>query len=197
MHIMDKNQHDKNTKTLLSVFGVVFLMIALSFASVPLYNLFCKVTGFAGTTQLSQSLPDTILDRTMTVQFTTDVNKNLPWTFKADQANVTLKIGQDALINFVAKNKSNKAVAGTAVYNVTPPKAGKYFHKTQCFCFDHQILQPHQSMNMPVVFYIDPSIAGDPNMEDVKVITLSYSFFKSDSSELDEAVDIFYNSDTK
>ena len=194
---MDKNQHDKNTKTLLSVFGVVFLMIALSFASVPLYNLFCKVTGFAGTTQLSQSLPDTILDRTMTVQFTTDVNKNLPWTFKADQANVTLKIGQDALINFVAKNKSNKAVAGTAVYNVTPPKAGKYFHKTQCFCFDHQILQPHQSMNMPVVFYIDPSIAGDPNMEDVKVITLSYSFFKSDSSELDEAVDIFYNSDTK
>ena len=193
----DKKQiHDKNTKTLLTVFGMVFLMIGLAFASVPLYNLFCRVTGFGGTTQLSTVLPDHILDREMTVRFTTAVNSKLPWTFKSEQPEVTLKIGQDALINFVAHNDGSEPVAGTAVYNVTPLKAGKYFHKTQCFCFDYQILKPNEKMNMPVVFYIDPAIADDPSLEDVKVITLSYSFFKTDTSELDEAMDVFYNTNT-
>ena len=190
-----KTTHDKNTKTLLSIFGAVFFMVALSFASVPLYNLFCRVTGFGGTTQLSTSLPDTILDRQVTVQFTTAVNNKLPWSFKPDQNEVTLNIGQDALVSFTAQNNGPTPVAGTAIYNITPAKVGQYFHKTQCFCFDNQILTPHETMNMPVVFYIDPSIADDPNLDDVKRITLSYSFFKSDSSDLDQAMETLYNSD--
>ena len=189
----DKQKFDKNTKTLLIVFGVVFGMVALSFASVPLYNLFCRVTGFGGTTGVSDSLPDQILDREITVQFTTNVNRKLPWTFTADQSDVKVKIGQDALVSFTAKNTGNEPVAGTAIYNVTPLKVGKYFNKTQCFCFDYQVLQPGQEMNMPVVFYIDPSIVDEPNLDEVKRITLSYSFFKSDSSELDQATETFYN----
>lgn len=192
-HPYDKETHDKNTKTLLIVFAAVFFMIGMAFASVPLYNLFCRVTGFGGTTQLSTSLPDRILDRKMTVQFNTDVNAKLPWDFKSETSSITLNIGQDALINFVAQNKSNQSVAGTAIYNVTPLKVGKYFHKTQCFCFDYQILKPNEKMNMPVVFYIDPAIHEDPDMEDVTTITLSYSFFKSNSVELDTAMDNLVN----
>ena len=191
----NKDIHDKNTKTLSIVFGVVFGMVALSFASVPLYNLFCKVTGFGGTTGVSDKSADRILDREMTVQFTTDVNRKLPWSFESDTDSITLNVGQDALINFVAQNYSNDPFAGTAIYNVTPVKAGKYFIKTQCFCFDYQMLKPNQKMNMPVVFYIDPAIEDDPSMEDVSTITLSYSFFKANSSELDEAQESFYNSD--
>jgi cytochrome c oxidase assembly protein subunit 11 len=193
MNNKKQTQHDKNTKTLLTVFGAVFFMIGLSFASVPLYDLFCRVTGFGGTTQLSTTLPDTILDRQVTVQFTTAVNNKLPWSFTPDQNNVTMNIGQDALVSFTAQNNGDAPVAGTAIYNITPAKAGKYFHKTQCFCFDYQMLTPNQTMNMPVVFYIDPSIADDPNLDDVKRITLSYSFFKSDSSDLDQAMETFYN----
>lgn len=188
----NKEIHDKNTRVLMTVFGIVFLMVALAFASVPLYNLFCSVTGFGGTTQLSQSLPNQILDRKMTVNFTTAVNRKLPWNFEAEQSSITLNIGQDALINFIAENNGSTPIAGTAIYNVTPLKAGKYFHKTQCFCFDYQILKPNQKMNMPVVFYIDPAIADDPNLDDVTTITLSYNFFKSESSELDEAMKEFY-----
>jgi cytochrome c oxidase assembly protein subunit 11 len=186
---MNKDQHDKNTRTLLTVFGVVFFMVGMAFASVPLYDLFCRVTGFGGTTQLSTSLPDKILDRKITVKFNTDVNRKLPWNFESETSALTLNIGQDALVNFVAHNTGNEPVAGTAVYNVTPLKAGKYFHKTQCFCFDYQILKPNERMNMPVVFYVDPSMHDDPNMEDVTTITLSYNFFKSDSDELDEAME--------
>lgn len=193
--MMDKQTHDKNTRTLMMVFGIVFVMVCLAFASVPLYNLFCRVTGIGGTTQLSTSLPDKILDRKMTVNFTTDVNRKLPWDFDAEMLRISLHVGQDALINFVAKNNGPNPVAGTAVYNITPLKAGKYFHKTQCFCFDYKILKSGEEMNMPVVFYIDPSIADDPNMDDVTTITLSYNFFQADSSELDEAMENFYNSD--
>ncbi len=186
---------DRNTKTLLAVLIAVAGMIGLAFASVPLYDAFCRITGFGGTTQVSQSAPkaEEILDRNMTVYFNTDTNKNLNWDFKSEDKKLTMKIGEQKLINFIAQNNDDEPVAGTAVYNVTPPKAGKYFHKTQCFCFDHQVLTPNQKMNMPVVFYIDPSIAEDENMNDVKTITLSYSFFKADSKALDEAMEAFYN----
>lgn len=188
---------DKNTKTLLAVLTIVFGMIGLAFASVPLYDIFCRVTGFGGTTQVSQSAPaaEEILDRKMTVYFNTDTNQNLNWDFTAEETKLTMNVGEQKLINFTAQNKEAAPVAGTAVYNVTPAKAGKYFHKTQCFCFDHQLLTPNQKMNMPVVFYIDPSIADDPNMNDVKTITLSYNFFKADSKALEEAMEAFYNSE--
>lgn len=187
---------DKNTKTLLSVFAFVGFMIGLAFASVPLYDLFCRVTGFGGTTQFSQQAPseDEILDREITVRFNADTNRNLNWHFAPEKRTMTLNVGQQGLINFFAKNKDSQPSVGTAVYNVTPAKAGKYFHKTQCFCFDAQMLTPGERMNMPVVFYVDPSIADDRNMDDVKTITLSYSFFESESKELDQALEAFYNS---
>ena len=188
---------DKNTKTFLTILLVAGAMVGLAFASVPLYDLFCKATGFGGTTQVSNKAPDTdqILDREITVHFNGDTNRNLNWDFEPEKRQITLKIGQQGLIAFQAHNKDTQPVAGTAVYNVTPAKAGKYFQKTQCFCFDRQVLTPGQEMQMPVVFYIDPSIAQDRNMDDVKTITLSYSFFKADSLELDRALEAFYNAE--
>jgi len=190
---LEKTCHDKNTRLLAIIFGVVFMMVGVSFAAVPLYDVFCRVTGFNGTTQISKNLPDTILDRKVIVKFDTNVNSRLPWQFHANQGDIEVHIGQDALVSFTAKNIAEVPTSGTAVYNVTPLKAGKYFNKTQCFCFDNQTLPPNESMNMPVVFYIDPAMADDRDMEDVKVITLSYSFFRANSSELDQAMEKFYN----
>lgn len=187
---------NKNTKTLWSVLLGAALMVGLAFASVPLYDLFCRVTGFGGTTQVSEAAPaaDEILEREVTIHFNTDTNRNLNWDFYPEKRKTTLQVGAQGFIAFKAENKAKTPTIGTAVYNVTPAKAGKYFHKTQCFCFDRQTLMPNEKMDMPVVFYVDPSIADDRNMDDVKTITLSYSFFESDSKELDSALEEFYNS---
>ena len=112
----------------------------------------------------------------------------MPWQFGAERRSVKINIGQDMLINFKAYNPTDTDIVGTAIYNVTPLKAGKYFHKTQCFCFDRQVLEAGQSANMPVVFYVDPEMDKDPDMQDVDVITLSYTFFKSDSQDLEKAI---------
>jgi len=184
---------DKNTKTISFVFLFVAVMIGVAFASVPLYRMFCQITGFGGTTMLSDKLPDTILDRDITIKFDTNTSRNINWAFRPEKRQEVLKVGQQGLISFMAKNKGAAPSAGTAVYNVTPNKAGQYFHKTQCFCFDEQMLQPGEEMPMPVVFYIDPSIADDPEMDDVKTITLSYTFFPAESEELDKALEAFYN----
>jgi len=114
----NRTTYDKNTKTLMSVFALVFCMVGLAFASVPLYNMFCRVTGFGGTTQLSTAAPERILERTMTIRFNTDVNSKLPWSFKPEMHEITLNIGQDALINFIAQNNGDNAIEGTAIYNV-------------------------------------------------------------------------------
>jgi cytochrome c oxidase assembly protein subunit 11 len=187
---------NKNTRTLLTVFAIVVGMAGLAFASVPLYDAFCRVTGFGGTTQISSSAPpeSEITDQEIAVFFNTDTGQNLDWQFSAEKRKMTVRVGEQKLINFIAKSNETEPVAGTAIYNVTPAKAGKYFHKTQCFCFDRQVLVPGQEMNMPVAFYIDPSIANDRNMEDVQAITLSYSFYEADSKALDEALEAFYNS---
>ena len=188
---------DKNRKTLLFVLGIVAMMIGVAFASVPLYNLFCKVTGFGGTTQISAAAPakDKILDREITIHFNGSTNRNLNWQFEPEIRKINLRIGEQGLINFKGKNITARPSTGTAVYNVTPLKAGKYFHKTQCFCFDAQKLEPGQEMNFPVVFYVDPSIAQDRNMDDLKTISLSYSFFKSDSQELENAMEEYYDTE--
>lgn len=186
---------NKNTKILVSVLGIVVFMVGLAFASVPLYDAFCRVTGFGGTTQVSDYAPpaDQILERQIIVKFNSDTNRNLNWSFKPEKRELKVNVGQQGLISFKAKNLDSVPIAGTAVYNVTPLKAGKYFYKTQCFCFDRQLLTPKQVMDMPVVFFIDPAIADDRNMDDVETITLSYSFFKADSKELDAALEEFYN----
>ena len=163
------------TATLL--FALVSLMILLVAFSVPLYNLFCRVTGYGGTTSFSENISNITLDKDITLQFNADVNDSIDWSFTAPQ-DVTFKIGENKLVEYEATNLSSVSSSGTATFNVLPEKVGPYFIKTQCFCFEKQTLEPNQSVKMPVVFYIDPSITDDPGMADIDTITLSYTFFK-------------------
>lgn len=198
---MAENQHTdphaemsrKNARLGLTILGVVIGMAGLAYASVPLYDLFCRVTGFGGTTKTSESLPDTILDRTVTIQFNADTQPGMPWIFEPEMRKIEVQLGARGLTAYRAKNKKNHPTGGTAIYNVTPLKAGKYFHKVQCFCFDEQVLQAGQEVSMPVLFYVDPAMNDDPNMDDVQTITLSYTFFTAESEELDKALEDFYN----
>ena len=159
------------------LFALVSLMILLVAFSVPLYNLFCRVTGYGGTTSFSKNISNITLDKDITLQFNADVNDSIDWSFTAPQ-DVTFKIGENKLVEYEATNLSNVSSSGTATFNVLPEKVGPYFIKTQCFCFEKQTLEPNQSVKMPVVFYIDPSITDDPGMADIDTITLSYTFFK-------------------
>lgn len=184
----------KNARMALSVFVVVALMVGMSFASVPLYNLFCRVTGWGGTTQIAATLPpeDQIVEREITVRFDTNIAPDMPLEFVPEQREVKVKIGARGFINFIATNTDSENVTGTALFNVTPLKAGKYFHKVQCFCFDEQTFAGGQSVNMPVMFYVDPKLHEDDYMNDVSTITLSYTFYKSESKTLDAAMEAFY-----
>ena len=184
----------RNRRTILVVLMVVAGMVALSFASVPLYRMFCQVTGIGGPAQKPQQSAESkqMGTRMVDVRFNADVDEHLPWTFRPSGAPVLrIRVGEDGMTSFEARNDGPDAIVGTAVFNVLPEKAGKYFHKTQCFCFGEQRLNPGQDVQMPVVFYVDPAFETDPNMEDVQTITLSYTFYRADSSELDRAVDVF------
>lgn len=191
----DQDLIRKNARLGLMVLVVVAGMIALSFAAVPFYDMFCRVTGFGGTTQTADALPGTVLDRTITIKFNADTGLNMPWDFHPEEREIDVKLGQRGLTSYYAHNRANQPTAGTALYNVTPLKAGKYFHKIQCFCFDEQILQAGQEVSMPVLFYVDPAMNEDRNMDDVQTITLSYTFFPARSEELDKALEEFYNDD--
>ncbi len=153
--------------------------------SVPLYRLFCQVTGFGGTTQdgRGRTTKRTVLDRTMLVRFDTSTDPALPWRFRPLQRSQTVKVGQTGIAFFEAVNLSDHPVTGRAVYNIAPFKAGLYFVKVQCFCFDEQTLAPHQRVKMPVTYYIDPEIAQDRNLDDVTEVTLSYTFFRAADEE--------------
>lgn len=188
----------KNQRTGLIVMAVVVGMIGLAFASVPLYKMFCQITGFGGqASMIAEPSSGIVPGRKIKVVFNADINNNLDWSFTPDQRDVEVNIGQQALISYTAKNLSNEATAGTAVFNVTPLKAGIYFKKTQCFCFDYQLINAGKTAHFPVMFYLDPKFAEDPNMEDVSTVTLSYTFFKADSAELEQAMEAFYNSPTQ
>jgi cytochrome c oxidase assembly protein subunit 11 len=166
-------------KTLLLVASVVFFMGALSYASVPLYKLFCQVTGYGGTTQVAQNLSDKVIDRSVTIRFDANVNPALDWKFVPAQKSIELSVGENALAFYRAENTGSAPVVGTATFNVTPDKAGIYFNKVECFCFQEQLLAPNQVIDMPVSFFIDPEMMNDPNLDDVTTITLSYTFFRS------------------
>lgn len=183
----------KNQRLGIALIAVVIGMVVLTYSSVKLYELFCQVTGLGGKAVAGETATGEIIDRDILVRFNTDVSPGLDWTFKADTASVKVKIGQEALISFTATNTSGKPVAGTALFNVLPNAVGKYFQKTQCFCFDYQMIAPGQSAHFPVVFYIDPAMAKDREVDSVKTITLSYTFFKADSPELERALEAFYN----
>lgn len=168
---------------------VVVVMIALSFAAVPLYRIFCAATGLGGTTQNAARAPDNIPANTrrITVRFDAAVDARLPWDFRPEQTTMPILIGQTGMMSYTARNTSGAKTTGIAVHNVNPLKAGKYFVKTQCFCFNNQSLGPHQTARMPVIFYIDPKMLADPNMRDVQEITLSYEFYPAGSRAAAEA----------
>lgn len=171
-----------------AIVAVVLAMGSLSFASVPLYRIFCQMTGYDGTTQEGGTLPDKIVDRDIRILFDARVDSGLPWDFGPEQKHLTVKVGQQGFISYQAKNLAGGKTTGTAVYNVTPDKVGKYFHKTQCFCFAEQSIAPGKIAHFPVVFFVDPSIMDDPTLDDVTDITLSYTFFATESDALDKAL---------
>lgn len=167
----------KNLSVMTSILAVVAGMLMLSYAAVPLYDLFCRVTGYGGTPQLGAEPQGAILARKMTVGFNTDKAPALPWEFRALQRDVTIPIGKRTLVFFEATNRADHPVTATSTFNVTPFKAGQYFVKTQCFCYEEQILQPGQTATFPVSFYVDPTLDEDETLDEVKNITLSYTFF--------------------
>lgn len=178
--------NNRNLYTALSLAGIVFGMVLLAYASVPLYRLFCQITGIGGTTQASMTAPDTMLDRVVTVRFNADMAPSMPWQFRPLQSQVTVHIGEQKLVAYTAENQSDKALVGVATYNVTPFKVGPYFNKIQCFCFENQLLNPGQQVNMPISFFIDPAFAEDPDMRDVHTITLSYTFFRAKDQDVQD-----------
>ena len=159
-------------------------MIGVAYASVPLYELFCRVTGFGGTTQVAESQSDTVLERTIKVRFDANVGAGLPWQFKPEVREVELKIGETRQIGYVVTNPSDRETWGRASFNVTPLQAGSYFNKIACFCFTDTGLEPGDKLDMPVVFFIDPEIVNDPDLANTTTITLSYTFFPIDAPEV-------------
>lgn len=152
-------------------------MIGAAYASVPLYQMFCQATGYGGTTQRVDQYSDTVLDRDITVRFDANVSGGLPWTFTPDQRDVTMKIGETTQIGYTATNPFSTPTAGKATFNVTPELAGAYFNKVECFCFTDTSLKPGETLDMPVVFFVDPAIVDDPDLKNIRTITLSYTFF--------------------
>ena len=167
-------------KTAAMLAGVAVVMLSLSFAAVPFYNWFCRVTGYAGTTSVAATGADEVLEQTVKIRFDASLEAGMPWEFRAVQPSMTIRIGETGLAFFEAYNPTDKAVGGQASYNVTPDQSGGYFTKIECFCFTEQILQPGERVQMPVSFYVDPSIVKDPEASLIKEITLSYTFHVAD-----------------
>ena len=164
---------------------MAFGMGGLGYASVPLYRMFCQVTGFAGTTQKSENgvAPGAIAGKTMSIRFDANHTNALPWMFKPEANTANVTIGEREMAFFVAKNLSDKPITGAASYNVSPASAGAYFTKIQCFCFTQQTLQPGQEVRMPVIYYVDPAILKDMDAREISEITLSYTFYPVDESK--------------
>ncbi|MEQ9519865.1 MAG: cytochrome c oxidase assembly protein [Parvibaculum sp.] len=161
----------------LALLALVAAMVGVSFAAVPLYRLFCQVTGYGGTTSSADIAPTTVLDRTMTIRFDSNVNTGLNWAFRPVEVSQEIKIGETGLAFYQAENLSDEVLVGTATFNVTPPQAGYYFTKIDCFCFTEQVLQPGQIIDMPVTYFVDPEISDDAHLDHLKTITLSYTFY--------------------
>lgn len=171
---------DGNRRTGLLLAGLAAGMVGLAFASVPLYQLFCQVTGFGGTTQVADANPKGTISREMTTRFDVNVDHALPWTVVAAKPD-TAAIGTVETVTYRATNTTDRPITGHAIFNVTPEKAGIYFNKIECFCFTEQTLQPGESVDMPIVFFVDPDLDQDRELATIKEITLSYTFYASDS----------------
>ena len=176
----DKRKQRHNLVAL-SLVCLVAGMVGLSFASVPLYRLFCQVTGYGGQPQRADGAPGEVLDRTIRIRFDGNVYSTLPWNFGPVQQTIDVKIGETALAFFKASNRSSTPVSGTAIFNVAPELASRYFTKIECFCFKQQTLAAGQSVEMPVTFFIDPKIVEDEDTRSMSEITLSYTFYRADA----------------
>ena len=174
-----RNSRDQRRRRLIAAAAVggSLVMLALSFASVPLYRAFCAATGFGGATQVAKKGPMQPGQRVLTVRFDANVSHDLPWRFEPEVSKITLRTGQTTTIYYKATNLSDHETAGLAAYNVSPDQAGLWFDKLACFCFSEQHLKPRESVEWPVVFYLDPALENEENMNKVEEITLSYSFF--------------------
>lgn len=188
-----------NKRVVLSLVGIVTVMGGMGLAAVPFYNWFCAVTGYGGTTASASSGPVAeILEQTMLVRFDASKERGMPWTFKPVQRQMEIRIGEVGLAFYEAHNPTDRVVAGTASYNVAPFTVGSFFTKIDCFCFTQQVLQPGETVLMPVTFYIDPEIVNDRDGKLVQSITLSYTFYETDlpseQASLDQTVDDTSNS---
>lgn len=168
--------------------AVVLFMAGLGWAAVPLYDLFCRVTGFGGTTQVGTGPADTILDHTVTVRFDASRERGFPWEFRPVERTMPIRLGETGIAFYEAYNPTDEPVAGTASYNVTPYASGVHFIKIDCFCFTYQVLQPGERVLMPVTFYVDPSLLDDPEARDIHTITLSYTFHRTELADSDAPV---------
>ncbi len=179
---MRETPHKANRQLAISLVAIALGMLMLAYASVPLYRLFCQVTGFGGTTRRAETnFSSGVSSHTMTVSFNADTDPALPWKFTPLEKNVTVHLGENRLVAFKVISQSAAPTRGSATYNVTPNLAGKYFNKIQCFCFTEQRLKPNEEVTMPVSFFIDPAILDDPELKGLTNITLSYTFFSYDS----------------
>ena len=183
MTMATEHSNSAKTKTVWQLLAVIFIMGSLAWASVPLYDLFCRVTGFGGTTSTSDHGSDVILDQIMTIKFDASKTRDMPWEFKAVEREMDIKIGETGLAFYEAYNPTDRVVAGSANYNVFPYDAGSFFVKIDCFCFEEQVLQPGERVQMPVSFYVDPEIVDDRDAKFAKHITLSYTFHEIDVPE--------------
>lgn len=184
----EKKPLSGSTRSKFGTLGLLFILIfgmgGLAYASVPLYKLFCQVTGYGGTTQVAFQPSSKAIKRDIKIRFDANTNPALDWWFKPTQQSINLAVGENALAFYKAKNRGDQSIVGTATFNVTPEKAGLYFNKVECFCFTEQVLAPQEEVDMPVSFFIDPDIANDPNLDDVTTITLSYTFFRAKDQSL-------------
>ena len=165
-------------RTLFQTIGLVVVMGGLAWASVPFYDWFCRVTGFSGVTAVASGDSEIILDKTIKIRFDASLERDMPWDFKPVQREMTLRIGETGLAFYEAYNPTDRPVAGSASYNVAPFDAGGFFAKIDCFCFEEQVLQPGERVQMPVTFYVDPAIVEDRDAKYAKSITLSYTFYE-------------------
>jgi cytochrome c oxidase assembly protein subunit 11 len=162
--------------------GVIAGMLGLTAAAVPLYDLFCRVTGYGGTTQRAEQAPERVGEETIKIRFNADVAQGMPWSFAPAAREVEVRIGEQSLAFYRAHNNGSRSITGTATFNVTPAKAGVYFSKIDCFCFTEQVLDAGASADLPVSFFVDPAILDDPGTKDLRSITLSYTFFPRDQN---------------
>ena len=185
----------RNRRTMLLALFAALAMLGLGYAAVPLYDMFCRVTGFGGTTQRATEADAATAERiarsaggkTYSIRFDSSLARDMPWEFRPAQVTDAVAIGQRDMATYVARNNSDRPITGTATFNVEPEQAGPYFNKVQCFCFTEQTLAPGQEVRMPVLYYIDPAALDDPNMEGVEQITLSYTFHRANTASQNPA----------